>query len=478
MDFRIRRSAMAIEKKSLKDVPSDMRQNYQAALAAVDKSNPDYAVLLLKGIIQREPGLLEAREKLRQIEKKKAAGAGIFTKWMAGLKTSGTVTSGKTSLASGKPLKAMAKAEDALAASLLSLPALNLLAQAAVEAGANFIAIEALEIAREYYPKNVAVLDWLARVYGDDGQGMKALRCRQEIAIMRPNDMGVQQKVREAAALATMEKGKWEDKDSDFRSKLKDEAEAGNIEQESRIVRNVDDVRDMIEKLEGDLAGGVESLDALRKLADLYQRAEKHDKALEYYDQIVKKMETMDPHIDRAIEKSNVAKFMAATREWQEYGKQGPAQQTEAEGNIADIRRQRLDYQLERAKFRVTSYPNDMQLRYDLAMVHWERGEVDEALQQFQFAQKNPQRRLPSLVYLGRCFHAKRQYDMAVEQIVKAVNDMIAMNDEKLDALYHLGVCYEDMGNREKAAESFKMIYQSDIKFRDVAQRMEKLYAK
>ncbi len=469
---------MAIEKKSMKDIPSDMRQNYQAALSAIDKNNLDYAVLLLKGIVQREPGLMEARERLRQIERKKAAGVGLFGKWMAGITTSGTVTAGKTQLASGKPLKAMAKAEDALAVSLVSLPALNLLAQAAVEAGGLFIAIEALELAREFYPKNVAVLDWLARVYGDDGQGMKALRCRQEIATLKPGDLAVQQKVREAAALATMEKGKWEDKESDFRTKLKDEAEAGKIEQESRIVRNVDDVRDMIEQLEGKVAKGDTSLDVMRKLADLYQRCEQHDKALECYDKIIKGMETMDPHIDRAIEKSQVAKYALAIREWQAHGQQGPAQAKEAEARIAEITGQRLDYQLERARFRVSSYPNDMQLRYDLAMVHWERGEVDDALQQFQLAQKNPQRRLTSLVYLGRCFHAKRQYDMAVDQIVKAIGDMVAMNEEKLDALYHLGVCYEDMGNREKAGECFKQIYQADVKFRDVAQRMEKLYAK
>jgi len=469
---------MGIEKKSLKDISSDLRQSYQKALEAVGKNNLDYAVDLLKGIVQREPGLMEAREKLRQIEKKKAAGTGAFGKWMAGLKTSGTVAAGKTQLASGKPLKAMAKAEEALAVSLTSLPALNLLAQAAVEADARFIAIEALELAREYYPKSVAVLDWLARVYGDDGQGTKALTCRQMIASMRPGDLAAQQKVREAAALATMEKGRWEDKESDFRAKLKDESEAGKIEQESRIVRNVDDVRDMIEQLEGKLAQGDQSLDVLRKLADLYQRAEQHDKALEYYDRIVKGMETMDPHIDRAIEKSQVAKYTLAIGEWQEHAKQGPEQAREAEARIAEITAQRLDYQLERARFRVSTYPNDMQLRYDLALVHWERGEVDEALQQFQLSQRNPQRRLISLVFLGRCFHAKRQYDMAIEQIAKAIGDMIAVNEEKLDALYHLGVCYEDMGNREKAAECFKQIYQADVKFRDVAQRMEKLYAK
>lgn len=469
---------MTIEKKSLKDVSSDTRQTFQAALAASDKKNRDYAILLLKGIIQREPGLIEAREKLRKIEREKVASKGIIAKWMSILKTSGTVAAGQALLSSGKPLKAMAKAEDALAVSLLSLPALNLLAQSAEKAGGNFIAIEALELAREAYPKNIAVLDWLARLYAEANQGANSLRCRQEIVNLRPNDLIYQQKVREAAALATMEKGNWEDKDGSFRSKLKNEVDATQIEQQDRIVRSVDDVRDMIEQLEGKLVGGGDMLDVRRKLAELYQRAEQHDKALEHYQMIVTRMETMDPHIDRAIEKSEVAKYRLAIGEWQKHGQQGPAQQAEAEQNIADITQQRLDYQLERAKLRVASYPNDMQLRYELAEVHWERGEVDEALPQFQLAQKSPQRRLPSLVYLGRCFHVKRQYDMAIEQMQKAIEGMIGMNQEKLDALYHLGICFEDTGNRDKAGECFKQIYQSDIKFRDVAKRMEQMYAK
>jgi len=193
---------------------------------------------------------------------------------------------------------------------------------------------------------------------------------------------------------------------------------------------------------------------------------------------IVEKMETMDPHIDRAIEKSQVAKFRAAVQQWREHGKRGPAEQAEAERNIAEIERQRLDYQLERAKYRVEAYPNDMQLRFELGEIHWERQEIDLALPQFQLAQRAPQRRLASLVYLGRCFHSKRQFDMAVEQINKAIEGMIGMNREKLDALYYLGICYEDMGNHAKAAECFKQIYQSDIKFRDVAQRMERMYNK
>ena len=101
---------------------------------------------------------------------------------------------------------------------------------------------------------------------------------------------------------------------------------------------------------------------------------------------------------------------------------------------------------------------------------------VDDALQQFQIAQKNPHRRLTALVYLGRCFHKKGQNDIAVEQFEQAIKGLLAMNKEKMDALYHLAITYEAMDDKEKAAATFKQIYQANVTFRDVAERMENLY--
>ena len=463
-----------IEKKGIKDITSDLRNNFQTAMNAVEKNNIDYAILLLKSIIQKEPGFIDAREQLRKMEREKLKNSGFFAKFMDGMKAGSKAAKGKALLVAKKPNQALKIAEEALALSVSSIPALNLLAQAGQDLEAYFITIEALELAAEFHPKNESVLDWLATVYAEIGEGVKVLQIRQQLAAMKPNDMKRQNDVRSAAALATIEKGNLDQ--GDFRKSLKDKDESIKSEQEDRIVRDVDDVKNLIAEYEQRIADGDESVDLHRKLAELYQRGGDHDNALKYFNVVVEKMGTLDPHIDQAIEKSTVANFQKTVDQWKEYGESDPANKEEAEQNIQQISQQILDYRLERAQDRVRLYPNDTELRFQLALVHWEMGNVDEALKEFQTAQKNPHRRLTALVYLGRCFHAKGQHDIAVEQFENAIKGMVPMNKEKMDALYHLAVTYEEMGEKDKAAATFKQIYQANVSFRDVAERMENLY--
>lgn len=462
-----------IEQKTLREVSSDMRQNFQTAMGAVDKNNIDYAILLLKGLVQKEPGFMDAREQLRAMEKAKTSKMGFFAKTISGMKAGSISAKGSLNV-SKKPKQAMRLAEDALALTLSNKSALKLLAQSAQALEANFIAIEALQIAVEYHPKDDDILDWLANVYVDAGQGAKALQIRQKIAQNDPKNMEKQQAVRSAAALATIEKGNMES--DDFRDSLKDKDQSIKSEQQDKIVRDVDDVKNLIQEYEDKIAAGDDSIDLIRKLAELYQRGEDHDNALKYFNQVAEKMGTLDPHIDSAIEKSTVANFKSTIKQWQEYGDADPANKAEADQNIEQINSQKLDYQLDRALERVKLYPNDTELRYCLAEVYWNLGNVDEALKQFQIAQKNPHRRLSALVYLGRCFHSKGQNDIAIEQLTAAIAGMVAMNKEKMDALYFLGITYDEMGDKEKAAETFKIIYQANVSFRDVAERMENLY--
>ena len=85
---------------------------------------------------------------------------------------------------------------------------------------------------------------------------------------------------------------------------------------------------------------------------------------------------------------------------------------------------------------------------------------LDKALEQFQLAQRNPQKRLSAIVYLGRCFAEKKQYDMAVEQYDKAISEMPVMDKEK------------------QAMECFKQIYSTNVNYLDVAKRMDAYYAR
>jgi len=183
----------------------------------------------------------------------------------------------------------------------------------------------------------------------------------------------------------------------------------------------------------------------------------------------------MDPYIDASIEKSELAKLDAAIEEWKAYAESNPDKADEAEQNIAQMEQQKLDYSKERASERVKLYPNDTELRYLLGVVCWQRGEVDEAIQAFQVGQRNPSKRLSALVYLGRCFYEKQQYDIAIEQFSTALEGMLAMNKEKMEALYYLGIAYEAIGNNDEAKNCYKQIYKSDISYRDVESRMQSL---
>ena len=72
-----------------------------------------------------------------------------------------------------------------------------------------------------------------------------------------------------------------------------------------RIIRADEDIRENIAKYEVEIAGGNESVDLRRKLAELFMRVNEFEKAIEAYQFIVKKMGTLDPSIDKAIEKAH-----------------------------------------------------------------------------------------------------------------------------------------------------------------------------
>ena len=105
------------------------------------------------------------------------------------------------------------------------------------------------------------------------------------------------------------------------------------------------------------------------------------------------------------------------------------------------------------------------------------RGDFDRALKAFQLAARSPQKRTLCLVYLGRCFDKKGQFDIAVEQFTAALKDMIRVDRQRLDTLYYLGQTYEDAGNMEKAMECYKEIYQNQADYGDVAARIDNYYA-
>ena len=298
------------------------------------------------------------------------------------------------------------------------------------------------------------------------------LHIRQIIAAKYPDNLEAQAALRAAAALATMEQGAWNESGSSV-AKAAAAAKKNNKGKEvrdDRIIRAEEDIREMIGVYEKRVAAGDESIEMRRKLAELYQRDNRFQDAIEVYDWLVKKMGTLDPTIDKAIEACHVALSDLKVKDLQ--AKNAPQEEIDAEKQAI------AKYRLERAEDRVRLYPNDTLIRYDLAVLYWDFRMLDKALEQFQLAQRNPQKRLSAIVYLGRCFAEKKQYDMAVEQYDKAISEMPVMDKDKMEALYHLGVTCEEMGDDKRAMECFKEIYSANVNYLDVAKRMDAYYAR
>jgi tetratricopeptide (TPR) repeat protein len=448
-----------MEKLTLKDLKPNFRQAFNKAKDA-GKNDPEYGIELLKNIVQKKPGFIPAREALRELEKVKSESMGFVAKFMANLKSAKFIAKAKSKIKK-HPLEAMKDAEEALALYLFSTGALNVLADAATAADAHFISIEALNIIMELQPNSEHNLKRLADAYKNDGNGAMHLAIRQKIADLTPDNLEAQAAVRAAAASASMQDN-WEGKES-FQD-IMDREKNIEVQKEEITARNEDDVKDRIAELEAKLGTEDEGQELHRSLGELYLRAGEFVKAEESFQWLADALGVLDPTIDKYIERARLGLFD------QKIANADPA-------DAPALEKEKMAYRQERAEARVEKFSNDTQLRYDLAIVYFELNEVDKALEQFQLAQRNPQRRVSSKVFLGRCFHIKKHYDMGVEQFTDALKEMLVMDNEKMEALYYFGNLYEDMGNADEALKCYKEIYSSNVNYRDVKERIDKFYS-
>jgi TolA-binding protein len=266
-----------------------------------------------------------------------------------------------------------------------------------------------------------------------------------------------------------MKVGGWEDTKTDFRKKLKDSKEAILLEQQSKSVKGDADVDSLIAQRLKDIEREPQNMNFRRALADLYVRAERFDEALQALADATQAAGRSDPQIERTASQIKVKKFDVAITAAKEAGDAAAAEAVE---------KQRAEFLYNDAVDMVKRYPNDLQFRYELGYQYYLRQQYNEAIEEFQLAQRNPQRRTRALYHLALCFTAKNQLDIAFEQLQKAASELTLMDETKKDVVYEMGVLAEKMGRTQEAIAFFKEIYGVDIKFRDISQRIEAAYQK
>jgi tetratricopeptide (TPR) repeat protein len=255
-----------------------------------------------------------------------------------------------------------------------------------------------------------------------------------------------------------------------YRDILKDKEQAVRLEQENRQVKASDTTEELIKDWEARLAAEPNNLKMLRNLAETYSQRNDFDRALGYYD----RLSAIDGGVDSALAKQiadlKVKRFNHALAQLD------PAAPDYAE-KAEQIKNERRAFQLEECKARAERYPTDLQIRFELGVLYFEAGMMNEAIQEFQKAQLNPHRRLQAMAYLARCFAQRGMNEMAARRLQEALKEKLIFDDEKKDLVYLLGTIYEKMGKREDAIKQFESIYEVDIGYRDVGAKVDQFYA-
>lgn len=118
---------------------------------------------------------------------------------------------------------------------------------------------------------------------------------------------------------------------------------------------------------------------------------------------------------------------------------------------------------------------DDLAAHYDLGTAYKEMGLVDEAIGEFQDALRAARDHLPTYEMLGQCFLEKDQHEAAARTLKKALDAPFEVEDELLGIYYFLGRAYEGMEEDESAVEYYDKVFELDINFMDVTERLRNL---
>lgn len=449
------------------EAPKAVRDLYLKATGALEKGNLDYAMELLTRCVEMTPELTQARRLLRQVQVKrlgKKAGSPM-TQQLAMLTGMPGYLKAMASIKSGKYKEALVTIEQLLAKDPLQNNFIKAFVDAAIGAGVPESAIVTLEIAKDYDSENIHVLQMLGMLYTKMGRNSSARQCFEKLCEIAPNDPKLIKALKDVTAMESIKEDGW-GKATSYRDIMKDQKEAELLEQQSKAVKSDKDadalIKDTLNKIEQEPG----NINYFRQLARLYCQVHRFEEAVDALNK-AQKMAPGDPELDQALTNARL--------QWFEYD----IEKMQAAGDEAGMQAKQMEmaqYKFEDLQERVKRYPNDLKLKYELGRMLFDNDYIDEAIQQFQLSQRSPKHREESLYYLGLCLKSKAQYDLAIEQLDSAQSEIYEMDDTKKLILYEMGVISELMGNLDQAAKYYKQIYQVDIGFKDISDKVASIY--
>ena len=226
----------------------------------------------------------------------------------------------------------------------------------------------------------------------------------------------------------------------------------------------------LIGEYESRLQNEPDNLKMIRSLAELYTQKNRFPEALAMYERLKQSDMASDASLDRAIADTAVRQYDF------QIAQLNPFDEGHAD-RVAAINAEKQNFRLAECQKRAEKYPTDLAIKFELGQMYFQTGKIGEAIAEFQKAQGNPHKRLAAMSYLAQCFAKRKMFDLAAKTLQNAIKERPGFDEEKKDLTYQLGCVLESMGKKDEAIEQFKILYESDISYRDVAAKVDAYYA-
>jgi tetratricopeptide (TPR) repeat protein len=383
-------------------------------------------------------------------------------------------------LSSGKktPQEQLIQAEEILAQDPYNFKANVLVGDAGTALGYPEFKCFAFETVVDGKPEDKSALGSLARAYMEAKNFPKAVKAYERILEIDPRDGDALSEMKNALSANASKSGGWETAEGDYRKVLKSQTEAEQLEQESKVVKSSDAIEEQInltfQKHQAEPTNPVHS----KAIAHLFLQRNDYNSAIQWYEHAFEAGGRVDSSLEKVV---GDLKLKKAEQELQALRnnmaeQRDPDLQAQIQIAIEQKEKELNDVRLFLAEARVRAQPNEGEFRYDLGEALYKIGQYKRATEELQQSLKQPSVRYQALNLMGLAFMKRGMLDFAVKQLALAQSELLVMDEVKKEITYNLGLAYETSKQPGKALEQWKMIYEIDMGYRDVATRVEASY--
>ena len=456
----------------------DVTKLFDRGSQAFERGNWELAIMVWQQLLTLQPDHTDARKLLREAENRKWTqnGCGGFAKAMVFIKGLPSILASALHSATKNYDRAITDCEKVLAHDPNCTPVLWSLCRAATKGEHLGVAIMTLEYIRDHNPKNKSALRQVARLYEEADEIARAIDAWQKLKGLIPNDREAQTKLRDLAAMKTMVDGRYDtatQEGATYRDSLKSKDDSEDLEQKGRIVRTADDLEREIERVKKDIDAEPDNKRHVLQLGDLYRRGKKYEEARKFYNR-GREIDPMDATILERLGDMRV----------EEYNEQEGALKKQLEATPGDaaltaemqtLHKEKFEFRREEYARQVHARPTDAGLRSKLGDLFFGEKMFDEAAVEYQKAATDPRMRRRCLKLLGVCLYNTGKFQLAASQFEQAVSGGTAASREVRDIMYNQARTYEKLGNLDRAVEVLREIFNVDMAYKDVQERLERI---